>query len=131
MTLQTCKTRKLLIPIACTCSFESRTPVTKGLRWRGSVPAGDSKRRAVLAVRLPLCAEAQDARFGNLSRRSYRPGQVTSRICSQPTRAWTRSVGVEGRTRKAHFRGDDAGVGDSTRSPILTYPGSFQFRAPE
>jgi hypothetical protein len=36
------------------------------------------------------------------------------RVRSQPTRPRTRSVGVEGRTRKVHLRCDDAGVGDST-----------------
>jgi len=39
----------------------------------------------------------------------------TSRVRSQPARPWPGSVGVEGRTREAHLRGDDAGVGDSTR----------------
>jgi hypothetical protein len=69
-------------------------------------------------ARLPLCAEAQDSRFGSLSRRFSRARQITSRVCSQPTRPWTRSVGVEGCTRKAALCGDDAGVGDSTRSQI-------------
>src|SRR5207244_3154244 len=88
---------------------------TEGLGWRGLVPAGDAERRAVLVVRLPLCAEAEDARFGNLSRRFPRARQVTSRVCAQPARSWPRSVGVEGCTRKAHLRGDDTGVGESTR----------------
>jgi transposase-like protein len=43
---------------------------TKGLRRRGLVFAGDAERRAVLAVRLSLCGQAQDPFFGYLSRRS-------------------------------------------------------------
>jgi hypothetical protein len=72
----------------------------------------------MLALRLPICAEIQDALFGNLPRGYSRVGQVASRVCSQPARLRTRSVGVEGRTRKAHLRGDDVGVGEDTRSHV-------------
>src|ERR1700685_209614 len=72
------------------------------------------------AIRLPLCAQVQDTLFGSLSPRFSGASEVTSPVRSQSARPWTRSVGVERRTRKTHLRCDDAGVGDSTRSHVGT-----------
>jgi len=55
----------------------------------GLVLAGDSEGRTVLAVRLSLCEEVQEAVFRSVSRRFPRTGQATSPVCSQPTRPWS------------------------------------------
>src|SRR5712671_5979007 len=94
-------------------SHQAASLFTKDLEWRRLAPAGDSQRDALLAVRLPLRAEVQDVRLGILSGRPAQSGKVTSLFCSQPTRARTRSLGAEGRTRKACLCCDDVGVGGS------------------
>jgi hypothetical protein len=55
---------------------------------RGLYLSGDTQRRTVLAILLPLCEKVQEAVFGNLPSDYSRVGQVTARVRPRPTQPW-------------------------------------------